>query len=386
MRRVAVFSTYFLPYSQTFIYNELVAHRRYHADVFAWRHMLKKRFPYKPVHVAHPSYIATARCRRFDRLFRERQFALVHAHFGTGGCYALPFAERHDLPLVVTFHGYDVAVFRDWWRFSPVFWPYAVRSKALLRYMALGLCASDELRELLFELGVPREKLVVHRLGLELSRFSPSQHDRKTARVLMVGRFIEKKGFAYGIRAFAKARQDGADVRLDIVGSGKLESKLRQLADDLKLGQSLRWLGSLSSSQVAKQLSTSDILLAPSVVASNGDRDSGLMVAKEACASHVVPIGSRHGGIPEIIDDGKTGYLVPERDVSGMAAHIVRLAGSAELRRELGRAGREKMEREYDNRQRVQVLEERYDEVVDAWRDRHREGAAAAPQGLRVGA
>jgi colanic acid/amylovoran biosynthesis glycosyltransferase len=107
-------------------------------------------------------------------------------------------------------------------------------------------------------------------------------------------------------------------------------------------------------------------------VTADGNRESGLMVVKEASATGVVPIGTYHGGIPEIIEDGRTGFLVPERDVEALAERLGWLVADAELRRRMGEAARAKMEREYDNTQRVAVLEALYDEA--------RELAEASPR------
>ncbi len=104
-------------------------------------------------------------------------------------------------------------------------------------------------------------------------------------------------------------------------------------------------------------------LLAPSVVAINGNRDSGLVVAKEASACEVVPIGTYHGGIPEIIDDAETGYLVPERMVDPLADRLTRLLADPELRNRMGKAARRKMKSEYDVTDRVEALEDIYDEA-----------------------
>ena len=84
---------------------------------------------------------------------------------------------------------------------------------------------------------------------------------------------------------------------------------------------------------------------------------------KEASACGVVPIGTRHGGIPEIIDDSRSGYLVAERDVAAMADRLRRVTADAGLRQRLGDAAREKMLREYDNRVRVTALAAIYDEA-----------------------
>ena len=88
------------------------------------------------------------------------------------------------------------------------------------------------------------------------------------------------------------------------------------------------------------------------------------MVVKEASASEVVPVSTYHAGIPEIVEDGQTGFLVNERDVEGLADRLEHLVKDASLRSRMGRAAREKMEREFDNRVQVDELEKLYDRAV----------------------
>jgi glycosyltransferase involved in cell wall biosynthesis len=360
---VALFNTNFLPYSQTFVYEEIRHHERYAVEVFCRRRSLAERFPFEPVHVAGPLYGLTRADAGFDRRFRARGFALVHAHFGLGAVYARPFALRHGLPLVVTFHGYDVPLLASPRRWLPQHLRYALLGPHVLRDMTLGLCASAELRELLLAQGVAGDRLVVHRLGIDVERFAPGPRTDGTTEVVMVGRFVEKKGFEYGIRAFARAAREEPGLRLTLAGEGELEASLRRLARSEGVLERVTFAGPLAPDHVARLLGSSHVLLAPSVVDREGNRESGLIVVKEASAAGAVPIGSLHGGIPEIIDDGKTGFLVPERDTAALAERLLRLTRDASLRQRLGEAAREKMLREYDNRVRVRALERLYDEA-----------------------
>lgn len=365
MRRVALFSTQFLPYSQTFIHEELKLHARYGAEVFTRRRLHADRFPHPQVHVAGPGYGYTRRCRGFDRIFRERPFDLVHAHFGTGAVYAERWARRFGLPLVVTFHGHDVSRLHGLERFHPSSWRYARASGAILRDMRLGLCASQELLELLVELGAPERNLRLHQLGVDLEAFRPpEQRAPQPLRVIMIGRMVGKKGFEYGVRAFARVSANQPDMRLTIIGDGERRPAIERLIAGLGLGERVELTGSLPSAEVAGRLRDSHVLLAPSVVDALGDRESGLIVVKEASACGVVPIGTYHGGIPEIIDDGQTGFLVRERDVEGLAQCLAQLSDDASLRERLAVAARDKMEREYDNRACVERLERYYDEAL----------------------
>lgn len=360
---VALFNTNFLPYSQTFVYEELRHHQRYVAEVFCRTRLLADRFPFEPVHVGGPLYAITRRSSAFDARFRARQFDLIHAHFGLGAVYALPFARRHRLPLVVTFHGYDVPLLTSPRRWLPQHLRYAIRGPQVLRTMALGLCASQELYDLLRAQGVPAEKLRVHRLGIDVDQFVPGKRSDEDFGVVMIGRFVEKKGFDHGLRAFAAAARSEPAMRLTIVGDGPMGPALRAIAQQEGVADRVDFTGPLPPAQVASLLATSHLLLAPSVVDREGNRESGLIVVKEASASGTVPVGSIHGGIPEIIDDASTGYLVPERDVAALTDRLLRLNRDRALWLQLSVAGRAKMEREYDNRVRVAALESLYDEV-----------------------
>jgi glycosyltransferase involved in cell wall biosynthesis len=385
--RVAVFSARFLPYSQTFVLDELRAHQRYDADVFCARRRFADRFPYPTVFVGGPLYECTRISRAFDRRLAAGGYALIHAHFGTDAVYAVPFARRHRLPLVVTFHGFDVPLLASGERLYPRYWPYALLGPQVLRHLTLGLCASVELYEMLRELGVPADRLRVHRMGIDVDRFTPGARDDAAEPVVaMVGRFVPKKGFVYGVRAFAEARRAQGRGRLVIVGDGPLQPALEAAAREEGVAAHVSFAGALAHDAVAALLATADVLMAPSCTTANGDRESGTMVVKEAGASGAVPLATWHGGLPEIVDDGRTGFLVPERDVAALARRLAELLADPDLRRRLGAAVRAKMLAEYDNRARVAALEEAYDAVLAAPLPRDRRSHTVSAAGMNSNA
>jgi colanic acid/amylovoran biosynthesis glycosyltransferase len=148
-----------------------------------------------------------------------------------------------------------------------------------------------------------------------------------------------------------------------LIGDGRLGARLRRLAASEGVSDRVDFPGPLPSAEVAARLATSHVLLAPSVVDREGNRESGLIVVKEASACETVPIGTWHGGIPDIIDDGETGYLVPERDAEALADRLRRVVRDRELWRRLGTAARLKMQREYELGERVRALEALYDDA-----------------------
>ena len=154
----------------------------------------------------------------------------------------------------------------------------------------------------------------------------------------VIGRFVEQKGIEYAIRAFAPHASE--DVRLDIIGDGPMADDFHALVDRLGIRRVVSFLGVLRPDQVSAHLRTCDVLLAPSVVTRIGERESGLIVVKEAGACGLPVVGSVHGGIPEIIDEGVTGFLVQERDVGGLSDRLGSLLADEALRERMGAAAR----------------------------------------------
>ncbi len=140
----------------------------------------------------------------------------------------------------------------------------------------------------------------------------------------------------------------------------------------------MTFAGALPHDQIAALLGTAEVLLAPSVTTVNGDRESGTLVVKEASAAGAIPIVTWHGGHPEIVEDGRTGFLVPERRVEALAARLEQVLGDADLRARLRTAARAKMLAEYDNRVRVAALEQAYDDAVAMFKTPAGAGAPAA--------
>jgi len=368
----ALFTNRFLPYSQTFIYDEIRSHERYTVDVFCRERINRDRFPYDRVIYPKMFGSAWAGARlyenivfwpEFDRVLGEGRHDLVHVHFGDQAVFALPYVLRHDLPFAVTFHGIDVGDLFGPRRFLPLQWRYWALSQKIFEAADLLLPVSIELAELLMQIGAPKDKLQVHRLGVDLSKFDRAEEDRDVPRITMVGRFTEKKGFSYALRACARVLSAGYDGEVVLLGDGELEPKLRQIVRDGGIEDRVDFRGAVPHGEVAHVLAHSDVMLCPSVVTRTHDRDSGLIVAKEAGACAVPTIGTYHGGIPSIIDDGETGFLVPERNVDALADALQTLLADPDLRRRFGQAARRKMEREFSMQDQVRSLEGYYDRI-----------------------
>jgi glycosyltransferase involved in cell wall biosynthesis len=361
---LALFVGAWLPYSETFVYDQVRQQQRFSAQVFArgCRAGAEQRFPYPRVtslgNLESAAFFFLGRSATFTAAMRELRPRVVHAHFGLNGALARPLAEQVGAPLVVSFHGHDVPGLLQQNRFRPRYYRYQRTANAMFDYAALLLCASRELAEMLVRQR-PRieSKVRIHELGIDLERFPVAARDDSPLRVLMVGRMVEKKGMAYGMQAFARLRRDFPEATLAIVGDGPLRPALVRLSRELGLQDAVTFCGALAHEAVRREMARASVLLAPSVVARDGDRESGMLVVKEAGASGLPVVASQHGGIPEIVVDGETGWLVPERDVDALAQNLLMLAADPGLRARAGEAARARMAERYDTVKQNRTLE-----------------------------
>jgi glycosyltransferase involved in cell wall biosynthesis len=201
----------------------------------------------------------------------------------------------------------------------------------------------------------PAAKAGVHLIhhGLDLSawhyREDPVREPGAPLRMLFVGRFVEKKGLNVLMRAMARLRETGRRVRLSMFGSGPLESLLRQMGRTLGLEDAIDWRGVVSREEIAREMQQHDLLVMPSVISHEGDRDGVPNVLLEAMASGTPVAGSDAGSLPEVLDE-RTGWVFPAGDDGGLADVIAKFRASPDAVRARSRAARQLVVRDFDAR------------------------------------
>ncbi|HEV2678445.1 MAG TPA: glycosyltransferase [Aliidongia sp.] len=308
--------------------------------------------------------IATRSPRPYQRLLAGRRPALIHAHFGVEGVYALPLAARLNIPLVTTFHGFDATLSTAALLCSPAWANYPLFRRRLARQGDLFLCASSFIRERVLAMGFPEARTRVHYIGVDCQAIRPRDPAEETPTILHVARLVEVKGTQYLIRAVGALAARHGNVQLVIVGDGPLHRSLQDLAKSLGLEGRVKFLGALPHRQVVTWMRQAAVLVLPSVRTSTGRVEGLGMVLLEAAASGVPAVGSRIGGIPEGIIDGETGFLVSERDPAALASRLNDLLDDPALRRRMGAAARALVERQFDIRRQTGTLEDLYDAVL----------------------
>ncbi len=300
----------------------------------------------------------------YQRLLAGRHPALIHAHFGIEGVYALPLARRLGIPLVTTFHGFDATLSTAALLTSPAWAHYPLFRHRLAAQGDLFLCASGFIRERVLAMGFPEARTRVHYIGVDCQAIHPRDPAEETRTILHVARLVEVKGTEYLVRAMAALDERHASVELVIIGDGPLRRRLEQLATSLGVHDRVRFLGARPHGEVMAWMRKAAVLVLPSVRTGTGRIEGLGMVMLEAAASGVPAIGARLGGIPEGIIDGETGFLVPERDPAALAQRLGDLLDDQTLRRRMGAAARNLVERKFDLRRQTAALEEHYDTVL----------------------
>lgn len=284
-------------------------------------------------------------CRAAPAIARPSSYDIVHCHFGLNAIRGLLLKEVNALKgkLVTTFHGVDITkhlqvyghdMYDQLWAKGDLFLPI-----------------SDLFLKKIIHLGCQQDKTHVHHMGIDCSKFKyVSRHLSSDRPVVMatVNRLVEKKGVEYGIRAVAKLIHKNILVQYNIVGEGPLSGDLQQLVKSLNMERHIHFLGWKEQGDVIRILEKSDILIAPSVTSKNGDQEGIPVALMEAMAMGMPIVSTQHSGIPELVQNNGSGFLVPERNVDELANKLEYLAINPNTWSEMGLAGRKIVERDYN--------------------------------------
>lgn len=280
-------------------------------------------------------------------LQREKPDVIL-AEFGTQGVFLAALANQAGIPMFCYFRGGDASArLRD---------PKTVRAYKLMMPRLAGVFAvSQFLLDNLASVGVEHPNSVVLPSGVDVRRFEPSE--KVALSCLSVGRFVEKKSPLLTLEAFARAA--GPDATLTMVGDGPLLDEAKQLAADLAVADRVVFPGAVPHERVRDYLASTEVFLQHSVTAPNGDTEGMPTAIQEAMACGCVTVSTVHAGIPQAIDEGKSGYLVQEHDLVGFSRQIgVALNLSVKDRAGMGAYARRVACDRFDNAKLLTQLEE----------------------------
>ncbi|MHA3773322.1 glycosyltransferase [Verrucomicrobiota bacterium sgz303538] len=368
----------FLKPEMLHIHRQITALRAFRPVVFCQKRENKTAFPFDAVNtlpkprthqlrrlwqkqlLGRPITIYQSEARRLRDALRDADARLLHIYFGHIGVHLLPFLRLRSLPTIVSFHGADAQVDLE----RPA---HRAMTREMLSLATLVLARSESLAERIAAQGCDRSKLRIHRTGLPLEEIPVIDRelpDDGEWRCVQACRLIAKKGVPTSLRAFARFAKKYPAATFTIAGEGPALTDLRILAAQLGIAEKVRFTGFLSQEQLRALYAESHLFLHPSELGPDGDQEGVPNSLLEAMAGGLPVLATTHGGIPEAVNHGVTGLLVPERDDEALGREMLAL-GSDRLRyQQLAAAGAQEVRERFDIANQTRVLEQYYREAL----------------------
>ena len=274
---------------------------------------------------------------------RRRGVRHLHNHFANSSCsVAMLTAQMSGIPFSFTEHG--PATF-----FEPRLWRLDEKIARARFVAAISHFCRSQL--MLFSDPAEWNKISIVHCGIDPDRYDTGPRDPASKQVLFIGRLEPVKGGPLLLEAFARIAERHPDARLTIIGDGPDRPALQDRAKALGMDQAVSFAGFRTQDQVAAQLASADMLVLPSFA------EGVPVVLMEAMAARLPTIASRVAGVPELVLDGETGFVIPPGDLEALADRLDRLLSDPALRHTMGAAGRDRVRAEFDQTREAAKLE-----------------------------
>lgn len=356
------------------IYRQITALERVRPIVITQKREEAERFPFAPVTLLRkpathflrriwfrqlrdvPWRISRRETKELIRVLQAEDAQLLHIYFGHIAVHLLPLIQRWQRPSIVSFHGADVMVDLE----KPA---YRAATLKMLAAVRLVLVRSESLRDALVRLGCSADKIQIQRTGIPLAELAYRERTWPTDgawRLLQAGRLIEKKGIDTTLLAFAEFSKRHPNATLAILGGGPLRGDLERLAQKLAIAARVTFTGFVTQSDLREYFYRSHIFLHPSETATDGNQEGVPNAMLEAMATGLPVFATRHGGIPEAVENGVSGVLVAERDAKALTRELLHAAENPELLTRLGERGAASVREKFEQDAQIRKLEQFY--------------------------
>ncbi len=378
MTTVAHLISEYLITNHSYIYDHLLGKSERFRRVIISRCLFPGRegFPFEPIHALlrwhrlyprlnryFPKVVDWAADEFFKFWIRREGVDLLHAHFGPFGAKLLSVKRAAGLPMVVSFYGDDAASY-------PARPEWAALYQQMFSEVEAFIAICEDMKQRLVELGCPEEKVHVIHVATDLEKFTyQERRPGEVVRFLIVATFNEKKGYDTLLPAFARVCAERANTHLTIIGFGPLKEAIEQKITELGIADSVELIDTTGHSDFfslfIKNLHEQDIFVHPSLTAADGGAEGTPTVITAAAACGMPVISTWHAGIPEIVSDEESGFLVAENDVDALTERMLYLTDHPELWNPFGRAGRRRIEEGFSREALACNLENLYDTLLE---------------------
>jgi glycosyltransferase involved in cell wall biosynthesis len=292
------------------------------------------------------------------RMLRLHRFELVHAHWiipqGLMALLARPFA-RSKPALLCTSHGGDLYGLRG--RF------FTWLKLFVFNHTNRLTVVSRAMLEDVLSMGADPEKASVIPMGVDLKKYFVPPAERKEQHALLfVGRLVEKKGLRYLIEAMPRILEKNPSAYLRIAGDGPEKAALEQRISELKINDRVQFMGPVFNEDLPSYYQASNIVIFPSIIAADGDSEGFGLVLVEALGCECALVVSDLPAMQDIIINGKTALVVPQKNAEQLAERINELLDNSALQKSLGKAGRQFVLKHFD----LDLIAENYIDLIDS--------------------
>lgn len=264
----------------------------------------------------------------------------VHAHFANHPAVAALVINRlTGIPFSFTAHAHDIYVDQ-----------HMLKEKVQAAKFVVAISEYNKALITRHAGEAMRDKIKVVHCGVDTSLFQPRQRPTGDApfTIVCVGSLEEKKGQTYLVEACRLLKQRGLRFVCHLIGDGQNRADLEEQVRRDNLGDVVKLAGGIPRAEVLKMLAKADVVALPSIRTKSGKMEGIPVALMEPLACEVPVVSTQTSGIPELVEDGVTGLLVPPENPAALADALQRLAKDPELGQRMGRAGREKVLREFD--------------------------------------
>jgi glycosyltransferase involved in cell wall biosynthesis len=296
------------------------------------------------------------------KLTRETKPDIIHAHWILPQGFVAALAKKiTGVPYIVTTHGGDIYGMQG--RFATALKRYALRNAAHVTVVSKDIQQTIKQK---FGEDILTE---VISMGVDSQLFHPDKksstlrekYKKSGPFLLFVGRLTEKKGARFLVEAMPAVLKNFIESKLLIIGTGELHQELILLSESLGLQDSVIFAGAIPNNELPEYFATADIFIGPSIQVAGGDTEGFGLTFVEAAMSGCIVVASDVGGISDIIEDEKTGYLVREKDPAAIADALCTILKQTDTLADIRTAARQKMISQFD----WQVIADQYAKVLN---------------------
>lgn len=273
----------------------------------------------------------------FATIMEKNGVEFIHTHFASMGNIARKLGKMLRLQYTFTAHAFEIFIN-----------PNIKMLKQNIDGAAYVFTPSKYNKQYLIDLtDCDENKIEIIHATIDPAKFFRTKKSDKK-QIIMAARLVEKKGMEYMIKAMKDITRRYPDAILKIIGDGPLLNELIQLVRINNLENNVKFLGSISDEEYFNELESSIIAVLPCIISENGDRDVCPLTLQEAMSMEIPVISTNVHSIPELIDDGITGKLVPPKNEKALADAVIELLGDEGLRHRMGENGRKKIMEEFN--------------------------------------